>query len=422
MVLDTTRLDLPFVRGGPLECYPVLGFIVDGQLDPIKLKTGLDIVFDHNPILAARMSPNGCDLFLVDDRAHDKFGWKVEDNRPKRLETLFTVPRVRSDCISFLPSDPRDRAEFYIPESTMTSGDNLIHFRIQIFSDKTVIGLMYNHFLTDAAGIHTILKLWSKALRGEVLQKTPISRDPFLPHYIPDPAPPPGLVPLSTWKGLHLKYLSFIERISYGPPQPRSIFIPRIVLDEWKAAVPDVSINDLITAWVLKAWASSRASSRTSGLISIYIIADLKRRLPDIVPQSYLRNAITGRLSPYPFRIDKLNAMSFSEVAREIHSFNRSITPEFELNCQSYEHSRRRDGIIMVPETPALAISSVSSMFYSPDINFGGKTEVFDCLMRSKNPRGERGTAWLDKEGASVTFWMSEGRWKKGVWKNIARI
>jgi Transferase family len=415
MLFDSTLLDLPFARGGPLESEPTFGFVVDGQLDPVELKSALNVVFDHFPVLGARLAPNGADLFLPQETPLEKFGWQVENRQAIPLGDVFTIPRTHSDCIAFLSSDPRSRAAFYVPESTRLV-DNLVHFHLQLFLDKTIIGLTWNHFLTDACGICTILKLWSNALDGEMLPQSPFFRDPVLPHYTANPTTPPFIVPLSTWKRVHTKYRLRYERLVYGPPEPRSIFIPRNVLATWKESAPDVSTNDLITAWVLKAWASSTGFS----LVSVFTIADWRRRLPNIIPPGYLRNAVSGRLPSHPLQVQDLNAMSLSDVARKIRCFVQSVTPAFEINCQSYEHSHRRDGLIMVPETPTFALSSFGNIFYSKEI-FGGNTNFFDCLVRTKNPKGDRGTVWVDQDGATVTFWMSKRRWEKGVWANVPR-
>jgi hypothetical protein len=145
---------------------------------------------------------------------------------------------------------------------------------------------------------------------------------------------------------------------------------------------------------------------------------DLRKHLPGIVPQAYLRNAISGRPSPDPLKIKDLNKLSHLEVAKVIRSLVKYFTPDVELNYQSYEYLQGGKEFGMAPKAPGFSLSSLSR-FGFPQIDFGGKTESFEAFVRSRKEFNNRGNVWLEDEGARISFWMSKRKWNKGIWKSI---
>ena len=401
-----------------LHAYPVYGYIIDGQLDPDKLKSALERVIEHFPVFGARMCRNGEQLMIPEERG-ELFSWTFEDHKQPMAE-VFTAP-PKTDVISVTTQDTRARADFYIPlKSTMDrlpsvadGRSPIIEVRVQRFIDKTVIGISRNHLLTDGGGMAILLSSWTKVLREESLPEVASNKDPLKAHLHLNPTPPSGVVVPRFSKKLQLVWTMITEILRYGSPEPRSIFIPNEVLREWKSVFDGVSTNDLITAWLLKAWASTVKSGRT---VSVYTAMDLRKHLPEIVPQTYLRNAVSVRASPHPLKVKDINKMSHHEVAKAIRSFVKHFTPEEELNFQSYEFIR---GESLMPQGNCIFTISSWSRFNFPQMDFGAKTESFEGFIRMKRNWSNIGSVWLEDEGARITFWMSKRRWNKGIWRTI---
>lgn len=418
LVLENSTFDAR--RKNAFQSYPVLGYIVDGQLDPARLKSALERVIHHFPVLAARMCRNGKEL-MIPEKPGELFSWTVLDYM-QPLASAFAVP-AQSDAISVTRLDTRARADFYIPlKSTVVSQPSvaderspLIEVRVQRFIDKTVIGISWNHLLTDGGGFATVLSSWTKALRGESLPEAASNKDPFQAHYNSNPTPPPGTVDRSFSKKVKFLCAMIIEMLCYGSPEPRSIFIPNSVLHQWKFNSPDLSTNDLIAAWLLKAW----ASTATRGTVSYFTIMDLRKHLPKIVPQTYLRNGCSTRASPHALNIKDINEMSHPQVAKLIRSFVNYFTPEVELNYQSYEYFRGGKGYQVLPKVNRAFVLSSSLRFNFPQMDFGAKTESFEGFIRLKRDIGNVGNVWLEDGGARISFWMSKRRWNMGIWRTI---
>lgn len=414
-VLENSTLDN--AMGNALDSSPVWGYIVNGRLDIPNLKEALDKVVQHFPIFKARMHRDGKNLILTDKPA---VSWTVIGHE-KLLAQVFDLP-PKSDKISVTPWDTIARANFYIPLTTTTvrrpsiADENtpLIEIRVQTFLDKTVIGLTWNHLLTDGGGMSFVVSAWTKVLRGESLPDMAPLDNPFKPHYSKNPTPPLGSVVPNLSKKVRVYYRAISDLVQYGKPEPRSIFIPCAIFQEWKKNSDGVSTNDLITAWLFKGWAST---AKPSIKVSIVTVIDLRGSMPDIVPALYHRNAASARAAPRTLSAREINKMTQLELAKVIRSFVKSYTPETELNFQSYELLHIPDGQRIWPEAhTALALSSWSK-FGIPQMDFGAETESFEGFQRLNRPYGNAGSVWMEDGGARISFWMNKKRWNRGIWK-----
>src|SRR5204862_6351408 len=140
----------------------------------------------------------------------------------------------------------------YVPAVVGHDSDEnspLVEVRVQRFLDKTVIGVMWNHFLTDAGGMAIVLSSWSRALRGEPLPEVASIQDPFKQAYksIANPVQPPDSALPGIAKSIQILYALISEVVWYGWPEPRSIFIPKSVLREWQSTCRghQISTNDM---------------------------------------------------------------------------------------------------------------------------------------------------------------------------------
>ena len=415
MLLENSSFDSRF---NTLQAYPVYGYIIDGQLDHDQLKSALQHVIEHFPVLGARMCGNGKELMIPEEQG-ELFSWTFEDCKQPMAE-VFAAPR-QTDVISVTAQDTDARADFYIPLKSTTvrlpsvadERSPLIEVRVRRFIDKTVIGVSANHLLTDGGGMAILLSSWTKALRGESLPEVASNNDPFKAHLRSDPTLPSGTVIPRFSKKVQLVCGMITEILRYGPPKSRSIFIPNEVLHKWKSMSDGVSTNDLITAWVLKAWASTDNSSRT---VSVYTNRDLRKHLPEVVPPTYLRNAASVRPSHQTLKVKDINKMSQLEVAKIIRSFVNYYTPDQELNFQSYRFVHKLN---LLPQGNSIFTISSWSYFNFPQMDFGAKTESFEGFIRMNRNWGNIGNVWLENEGARITLWMSKRRWNKGIWRTI---
>ena len=163
----------------------------------------------------------------------------------------------------------------------------------------------------------------------------------------------------------------------------------------------------MITAWLLKRW----ASIRTDGTFTVASVKNLRTLLAGIVPPTYLRNASSARYS-HILRIKDINNMSQFEVAKIIRSLVKSISPEYELNCLAYQFRRGKEFRMWPEANCGFMLISYSSLHF-PQMNFGAKTEIFEGFLKLKRWINNFGTIWMEDEGARIYFWMSKQRWNK---------
>lgn len=57
MALENNFSDI--ARGNVIDAFPVMGYIMEGQLEPEPLKSALEHVIQRVPVLRARMCRNG---------------------------------------------------------------------------------------------------------------------------------------------------------------------------------------------------------------------------------------------------------------------------------------------------------------------------------------------------------------------------
>jgi hypothetical protein len=420
MILSNSLSDV--ARGIAVDSSPVWGYVVDGRLDPDKLKTALEQVFRHFPVLTARMQQDKETLIILDNV--EPFAWTVVEHQGP-LSAVFSLP-LQSQVISVNKFDIRGRADFYVPHATTVvrrpgvadEKSPLVEIHVQRFTDKTVIGITWNHLLTDGSGMSIVIDAWTKALRHEPLPQEIASYiPPFKSHYTKNPTLPAGSInPLAQEKGANDLNKASSSSSQNSPAEPRSIFIPKSVLATWKAESEGVSTNDLITAWLLKSWASTLKPIRSFNIGTVF---DLRKRLP-IVPETYLRNATSVRASIRPFTAEEVLKMSHLDAAKMVRECVACFTPETEINYQSYQQKYCPGGFGLWPSCSTMFTLSSWSKFNLPQMDFGGKTESFEGFTRLNRQYGNVGTVWLEDGGARINWWMSKKKWNKGVWKTMS--
>ena len=169
------------------------GYILDRPVDVDKLKAAFESVVRHFPVLSARMDSSGKKLLLPSENVGHVLWAAVDHNKP--MSKVFTPLPVASDHILVSSTDGATRMDLYFPKGTTrvsrkgAAGRDwpLIEVYIQRFTDKTIIGIAWNHMLTDAGGMAIIISSWTKALRGEPLPEVAPYNDVFEGHFPANP-------------------------------------------------------------------------------------------------------------------------------------------------------------------------------------------------------------------------------------------
>ena len=428
MLLENNFAD-SFYENGAMDMVITFGFILNGPIDIDNLRLAFESIVHHFPTLSARMDSSGAKLILpsLDLKS---FLWTTIDLK-KPIAEVFSTPSPASNQILISSEDAEARMNYYFPNGTEritrkgAAGKEwpLIEVCIQLFTDKTAIGIAWNHLLTDVAGMSIVISSWTKALRGEALSDVAPYNDVFRNHYPSTLTAPSGLaVSISFFKILPYLFRSLINIVRYGVPEAKTIFIPNSILKEWRTNNNSggVSTNDLVTAWLFKAWASTIKSKSLT--ISISFAMDLRKHLPDVVPENYLRNASLPCLSPRTFTFEEINAMTHLQLAQTIRSIIKQYTPERILNDIAYgvQHSSRWLG--MFPKGDTFVVCSSWSKFNLPDMDFGAKTEFFEGMGRLNRKTANVGFVWLQSGNARVTFVMEKRRWGRGIFKELSKL
>lgn len=400
------------------------GYIVDGSIDVDKLNHAFKSVIQHFPILSAKVDSSGKYLFLSTEGIKN-VSWTVIDHT-KRISEAFTFPPTASDRILVSSIDPQARMDFYFPKGIHVSrkevaGQERLLFNvcIQRFSDKTIIGLAWNHLLTDFGGMSTVISSWVKIFRGEDPLIAAPYNDVFKDHFPSNPTAPEGSIIPTFSRIAQYSFRSVTDIVKYGPLELRTIFIPNSIIKEWKANSSNVTTNDLLTAWLFKAWASTVSSNSLT--VSISVIMDLRKHLPCVVPETYLRNASFGCLSPGTFTCGEINKMSQLELAQTIRSIIKRYTPKVILNEIAYARKHCREGLCMFPKGDTVLICSSGSIFNQIEIDSGAKTELFEFMVLFRRKIPNVGSIWIEPGGARLNLYMHKKRWNQGIWKGLSK-
>ena len=398
------------------------GYVLDRSVDVDKLKNAFESVIHHFPVLSARMDSSGKKLFLPTENVGYVLWSVVDHNRP--MSEVFTPLPTVSDRIIVSSTDEEARMDFYFPQGTTrvsrkgAAGRDwpLIEICIQRFTDKSVIALAWNHMLTDAGGMAIIVSSWTKALRGEVLPEVAPYDDVFKDHFPSNPTAPIGSVVPTISRLVRYLFGSITDNIRYGSPKGRTIFIPNSLLNEWKEN-SGVSTNDLLTAWLFKAWASTINSKSLT--ISIEFLMDLRKHLPEIVPETYLRNASYACVSPHTLTCAEINEMSQLQLAQTIRSIIKHYTPEVILNDIAYGVKYSHHNLGMFPKGNTFVVCTSWSKFNLLEMDFGAKTESFEGIGRSDRKLANMGCIWLEHGGARIGLSLCKKKWNRGIWQEL---
>ena len=148
---------------------------------------------------------------------------------------------------------------------------------------------------------------------------------------------------------------------------------------------------------------------------------DLRKHLPEIVPENYLRNASHGCVSPRTLTCAELNNMSHIQLAQTIRSIIKHYTPDVILNDVAYGVKYSRYGLGMFPEGNIFVICSSWSKFNLLEMDFGAKTESFEGIGRLDRKIANIGSIWLENGGARLNLMMCKKRWKLGIWHELSK-
>jgi hypothetical protein len=408
-----------------LDPIVVWGYVLESHIDTAKLKAAFESVVQRFPVLSARMYKSGRRLILPNNNPGSIL-WTVL-NHNKSIPEVFAPLPSASDRILVSSFDLETRISLYFPGGINrltrkgSAGKDwpLVEICIQRFIDKMVIGIAWNHLVMDGGGMAVVVSSWTKALRGEALPEVVSCNDIFKDNLPPSLTRPIGSAIPIYFRYMRLVFRLILDSIRDGSTEIRTIFIPNSILTEWKENSNDVSANDILTAWICKAWASTITSKSLT--VSIGIPMDLRKHLSDVTPKSYLRNAAFLALSPQKLTTHEINNMSHLQVAQLIRSFLKSNTPEALLNNIAYEMKVPLGGFGLMAKEDTFFLITSWSKFNLPGMDFGAKIESFEGMTQVYRNMSNAGSIWLEEGGARLIFMMSRKKWTRGIWRGLSK-
>jgi hypothetical protein len=148
---------------------------------------------------------------------------------------------------------------------------------------------------------------------------------------------------------------------------------------------------------------------------------DLRKHLPEVVPETYLRNAAYACISPHTLKCAEINNMSLLQLAQTIRSIIKYYTPEAILNDIAYGIKYCPHGLGMFPKGNMFVICSSWSRFNLLEMDFGAKIVSFEGIGRLDRKITNIGSVLLEPDGARLTLMICKKRWKRDIWQELSK-
>ncbi|KAL7920006.1 hypothetical protein ACQKWADRAFT_299889 [Trichoderma austrokoningii] len=318
----------------------------------------------------------------------------------------------------------------------------MLKIDVETYSDATVISVRSPHILNDAKGFERILTAWATAVNSgveEVPELAPLGWDPL--SGLGDksnPANDTRNVPRG-WTSIvgaaEKQLAANMQQEFASEPRAKSMsfHFPLSEINqlrkEAQGAAPDgvrLSENDVVFAFLARAWASSSSAS-PSTLAHLMFPIDLRGRLPDRFgpdPGSYIHNAVFAVPLLRTFTMEDLRSMSLGDVAMEVRrTVQQLTTEEMERNADWVLANPDRNPIPRGAEGLMFGVSSWRKMKFL-DVNFkgalesGGDGTLARIYGSSSTALGARGICVVECDDDQGGLWCSvelpEGDWDRG--------
>ncbi|KAL9487774.1 hypothetical protein ACSS6W_000051 [Trichoderma asperelloides] len=456
--IDTTNLVKPFII--------TYSLYFTGHLDPDKLHNSLELlILRKYRILGARLT-SALDSFYVPHAksfSRDALPAVVFTSNNCGQTSVATVnpslPHLdaRSDRITLHPGVDSLQAlvpaegtlEQYYPNPNQPElNPPMLKVHVETFSDVTVITVRSPHIFNDAKGFERILADWATAVNSDVedaIGPAPLGWNPLSGlgdrHNLANDAGniPPG------WSSIvgaaEKQFLENFNKQMESEPQAKymSFHFPSSEITRLRSEAQGVadrvrlSENDVIFAFLARAWASS-CSASPSTLAHLAFPIDLRSILPERYgpdPSSYIHNAVFAVPLLHTFTVGQLRTMSLGAVAMEVRKTVQHLTKE--------GLERTVDWVLANPEQNPVP-RGVDGLFFGVsswrrmkflDINFrgalqgGGDGKLTRIWGSGSSAAGARGICIVESDDGEGGLWCSvelpEGDWDRGQFRDIER-
>ncbi|KAJ6462234.1 hypothetical protein C8R45DRAFT_1220655 [Mycena sanguinolenta] len=440
-----------------------IGLVITARLDPTKLEATLSKLVMHKfPRAGARVALYELQIPEKFDSQNPPFVFTAQEHpemyhgngRPE-------IPNVFTGSKPCIPPDP-ELARFFQSETCPRSladfierNEPAIHIHVTVFEGLTFLGFIAPHIVFDAIGVATLLKAWTRLLRGEAIENIPgmeWDAQPLAPFMT-------GLVesevPRGCFKPGAPRPVESCHEQDPSPPAesdpnyvPRFVRVPKVFLNEAKRNIMDelkaqgsteyVGSSDVLTAWWLKTVYGHRGPGDDTP-IHVHISRNL-RGLPVFANDAplkapYIHNAVSMiPVPPIPacaFQTESLGALAL-HIRRSIITYNADLA-DVRANLRWYcavPQSIDRLDVLLCPSGAewTLSVNWRSSNF--GDLDFSGAAANKDSkmaprvvfvypFMQTDPPRAFRGGIRVLMEDADAV-WMSDTRGEED-WERIRR-
>lgn len=380
------------------------------------------------------------------------------DNSVKLANPHLPQLDARSDRITLHPAAGSLQAfvkaegapeQFFPNPSQPELNPPLLRVDVATFSDATILNIRSPHILHDAKGFERIITAWATAVNSGV-------------DYVPDLAPL-GWNPLSELgdkkrpandaKNIPRGWTFIIgdaeKRLVAGMQQqftsePRaksmSIHFPLSEINrlrkEAQVAAPDgvrFSENDVVFAFLARAWASSSSASPSTTANLLFPI-DLRGRLlerygPD--PNSYIHNSVCDVPLLHTFTMGELRSKSLGDVAMEVRKTVQQLSREqIESRTDWLLANLDQNPIPRGPEGLTFGVSSWRRLKFL-DVDFkgavesGGDGRLVRIWASASTAFGARGICVIECDDGEGGLWCSvelpEGDWDRGQFGELEK-
>lgn len=320
---------------------------------------------------------------------------------------------------------------------------------VETFSDATIISVRASHILNDAKGFERILTDWATAVNSgieDVAELVPLGWDPL--SGLGDknsPANDVGNIPRG-WSlvvgAAEKRFVDNLKQEFESEPRAKSMSfhfplseIIRLRKEAQEGAADGVRLseNDVVFAFLARAWASSCSASPSTPAHLMFPI-DLRGRLPErfgLDPGSYIHNAVFAVPLLRTFTMEELRSMSLGGVAMEVRKTVQQLTnEELERNADWVLANSEQNPIPRGVDGLFFGVSSWRKMKFL-DINFkgalesGGDGRLARLWGSASTAIGARGICVVECDDGEGGLWCSvelpEGDWDRGHFKDIEK-
>ncbi|EHK42386.1 uncharacterized protein TrAtP1_002608 [Trichoderma atroviride] len=457
--LDTTNLVKPWVV--------TYSIYINGRLDSTKLHDSLEsLISKKHRILGARLT-SALDTFYVphsESFSRDTLPAVVftannhgeksvksanphlpqSDARPDRI----TLHPAAESLQAFVAAEGTPEQYFPSPKQPELNPP-MLKVDVEAFSDATIISVRSPHILHDAKGFERIITGWATAVNSgveHVPDLAPLGWDPL--SGLGDknsPANDAKNIPRG-WTPIvgaaEKQFAANMQQEFASEPRAKSMSIHFPLSEisrlrkEAQVAAPEgvrLSENDVVFAFLARAWASSSSASPSTPTYLMFPI-DLRGRLPERFgpdPGSYIHNSVFAVPLLRTFTMEDLRSMSLGDVAMEVRKTVQQLTSEeMERNADWVLANAEQNPIPRGPEGLMFGVSSWRKMKFL-DVDFkgavasGGDGRLVRIWGSASTAFGARGICVVECDDGEGGLWCSvefpEGDWNRGQFGDLEK-